>query len=100
MFQPRADAVQMRLVGVARPPGDIRGVAGGKDHNVAGGPSPLPPSSTSPVLPARNFSKTAEIGAWLRWNAAASSRPSGSTGRPSLPNSTTYSATATLLPDL
>src|SRR6185436_12300533 len=57
-------------------------------------PVPLPTSTTSPDLPARNFCSTAQIGAWLRWNAAASSRPSGSTGRPSLPNSTTYSAIA------
>src|SRR5215207_11287513 len=55
-------------------------------------PVPLPASTTSPDLPARNGCSTAQMGAWLRWNAAASSRPSGSTGRPSLPNSTTYSA--------
>ena len=63
-------------------------------------PVPLPASTTSPDLPARNFCSTAQIGAWLRWNAAASRRPSGSTGRPSLPNSTTYSATTLSLPVL
>src|SRR5258707_12677162 len=36
MLQPRADAVQVRLVGIARPPGDVGGVAGKMHHMLAG----------------------------------------------------------------
>src|SRR6185369_7068339 len=49
-------------------------------------PVPLPISRTLPVWSSRRFSSTDEIAAWLRWNAAASSRPS-SGGGPSFPNS-------------